>query len=68
MSAKDSNRFAGLDQQRLIVFQRSELLNNCFKRCPVTRSFARASLDNQLLGSLSNVGSEIVMRQRRAAS
>src|SRR5262245_29211992 len=39
MCSKHTDRFTGLDQQRLVVFKLLQLANNCVERLPVACSF-----------------------------
>ena len=49
MSAKDANRLAGLNQQRLVIFQALKRAHNCVVRFPIARGLAGAAIDDQLV-------------------
>ena len=58
--AKDACRAAGLNQQRLIVFELAQTTNDRIVRFPVTRRLANATVHNEVLRALGNVGIEII--------
>ena len=60
VSAKHADRFAGLNQQRFIVFKLFEAGDNLVKIIPCARCASDAAIDDQLVRVFRNVGMQIV--------
>src|SRR5689334_16383923 len=60
MGPENSDRFAGLDKQRLVRRQRFERVDNAVERLPVARRFADSTIDNEILRTFRDFWIEIV--------
>ena len=60
MGAEHTDRFAGLNQQRLVVVERLQSRDNCVEIGPGACRAADAAVDNQLMRIFSNVRVQIV--------
>ena len=67
MRAKETNRLSRLDQQRLVVLEIAKRRHNRLVRLPIPRRFARAAIDDEIIGALGDIGIEVVHQhaQRR---
>ena len=57
---EDAHRFAGLDQERLIVFQPPQGGDDGVEGRPVARRLAGAAVDDQILGPLGDLRVQVV--------
>ncbi len=60
MRAKNSDRLAGLHEERLVIFQRAKGSDDGMKTFPIARGFSGAAIDDEIVGALGNIGIEIV--------
>ena len=60
MRADDTNRFAGLDQERFIVGELAQGCYECVESFPCPSCLAGAAVDYQVIGILSNFGIKII--------
>ena len=67
VGAEHADRLAGLDEQRLVVLERSQRRDDRVEAFPVARGAADAAIDDQLLRVLGDLRIEIVHQhpQRR---
>ena len=62
MGLEHADRLARLDQQRLVVVQFLQALEDAVEAGPVARGAADAAVDHQLLGALGHLGVEVVLQ------
>jgi hypothetical protein len=60
MGLEDPNRFAALDQQRLLVAERPQRGHDAIESAPVASGLPRASVDHEILGAFGDFGIEVV--------
>ena len=60
VGVENADRLAGLDEQRLVVFQPLQRGDDAVERFPVARRPADAAVDDELFGPLGHLGIEIV--------
>src|SRR5215472_6702065 len=60
MSVKDRYRFAGLDQQRLLILETVQRFNNRVIALPVSRSFPASAIYDELFRFFRHIGIKIV--------
>ena len=67
MRAKNSNGFAGLHQQRFVIFERAEGIDDGLIAIPVAGRLATSAVDDQVFGLLGHFRVEVVHQhtQRR---
>ena len=58
--AKDADRLSRLDEQRLVVLEPAQRLDDSIETLPVARGTADPAVDDQLLGPLGDFGVEVV--------
>jgi hypothetical protein len=65
--AEDADGLARLHQQRLVVFEVAQRGDDRVERIPAARGLAGAAVDDEIVGTLGDVGIEIVHQhaQRR---
>jgi hypothetical protein len=60
MGAEYRDRFAALHQQRFIIAEAAQRLDRAIEGGPVAHRFARAAVDDEILGSLGDIGIQVV--------
>ncbi len=67
MRAEDADGFSGLNEECLVAVQVFERAHDGVERFPRPRRFPRASVDNEILGALGDIGIQVVQEhsQRR---
>jgi hypothetical protein len=61
MGAQDRDRLAGLHQQRLVLGELAQRLQDRLEAVPVARRLADAAVDHQCVGVLGHLGIEVVL-------
>src|SRR2546427_8966325 len=60
MSFENPDGLSGLDEERFIVLQLLQTVDNCFVTFPVAGGLARPAVDDQLLGFFGDLRVEVV--------
>jgi hypothetical protein len=60
VGGKDSDGFAGLDEERIFRAEAFQFINDGVKAFPVSRGAANATIDDEVLGALGDFGIEVV--------
>ena len=67
VGAKDADRLARLDQQRLVAGERTQLADDRVEGLPRARGAAGAAVDDEVVGPLGDVGVEVVHQHPQRA-
>jgi hypothetical protein len=60
MCLEHSDGFPGLHEQRFVVFEISQTMNDCIVAFPIAGGFSGPSVDYKILGFFGNLGIEVV--------
>jgi hypothetical protein len=61
VGAEDGHRFAGLNEECLVVFERSECLKDGIEACPIPCRLAAAAIDDEIFRFFSDLRIEVVL-------
>jgi hypothetical protein len=68
MRAEDRDGLAGLNQERLVVLEAAQRVDDRVERGPGARGLAGAAVHDQVVGPLRHLRSRLFISMRRAAS
>ena len=60
MGAEDGNGFAALDEERFVVIEASQRLDDRVERLPRTRGTSRSTVNDEFVGAFRDLGIEII--------